>query len=313
MSTGLGFLSKCGIKTGIAWDDAWAAVDTMIPFSDESIIKTIQRVDSIALEGKAGKRVGKQGLIEVAGALNGDLDYYNWGGILEAALGTDTAGVYTFADSNTKIIRMEFEKSVSRWRIKSAKVNKMTISGNKGESLKIALDIIGMGHSRSATAFPSLSLSNYSQVMFSDSNGYIRIGNQDDALDAGDNIGLESFSLEITNNFKTDDYTNEGQNLLDPLRNDFREVMFNFKIPRYSADTFQDWKDGGTLLQAALYFTDGTKTFLIEIPEFKIHEGFNANIGGGNILTQEGGNPCYRNSSNTPMTAITDEARITIT
>ncbi|HUX54261.1 MAG TPA: phage tail tube protein [Williamwhitmania sp.] len=315
MPDGIGVLSKCGIKEASAWGEAWSAVDTMLPINDESLITTIQRIETMALEGVAGRRVGKQGLVEVAGALNSDLDYYNFGSILEAAMGTDTTGVYTLADNNTKIIKIEFEKAVSRWRINSAKIQKMTISGNKGEALKIATDIIGMTPSRSATAFPSISLSSYSQVLFSNSvsASFIRIGNQDDALDSGDNIDAESFSLELTNNFKADDYSSLSRYALDPLRNGKRDVVFNVKLPRYSADTIPDWKDAGTPLQATLYFTDGTKTLLIEIPEFEISEGFNMNIGGSEILVQEGPGNCYLNSSNTPMTAISSEFRITIT
>ena len=191
----------------------------------------------------------------------------------------------------------------------------MVIGGTKGESLKISVDLLCRKLERSATAFPGLSISNYSRIVFTNtsSTSRIRVGNQDDALASGDEMCFESFSLELDNMLKGDDYCNQQRYALEPLRNGKRDVRLTLRLPRYSADTFQDWKANGTLLQADFYFTDGTKTWLLEVPEFKIFEGFEANIGGPEVLFQEGIGQCFINTSNTPMTAISDEFRITIT
>lgn len=314
MSTGLGTAAKCGLKELSTWTDSWSAVDTMIPIDSESIETTINQIEDMGLEGSAAKRESAQGIIELAGTLSGTLDYSNWGSILQAAFGVDTAGVYTFEDNLGDIIALELEKSVSRWRVSHAKIQRLSIEGTKGEALKIAFDIIGKTPSRSATAFPSISLSTRSMVLFSNSStaSYIRIGDQSDALAEGDNQSIESFKFEINNNLKADDFDNASRYVLEPLRNGFREVTFSFKLPRYSADTFQDAKANGTRLQAILYFTDGTTYCQLEIPEFKIFEGANSNVSGPEILTQEISGICYKNKNNTPLVAITDEARLTI-
>ena len=127
MPTGLGVLAKCGIDAITTWGESWSAVTTMLPFSDESIANTIGQIEDNSLEGNAGKRAADQGLIELAGALNGDLDYYNFGEIFTAAMGVDTSGVYTFEDDLGDMIRCEFEKSVARWRVDSAKINRMVL------------------------------------------------------------------------------------------------------------------------------------------------------------------------------------------
>jgi len=315
MPTGLGVLAKCGVVAGSSWGEAWSAVTAMVPFSDEAIAETIGQIEDNSLEGSAGKRASDQGLIELNGALNADIDYYNFGPIWKAAFGVDTSEVYTFEDELGDMLRMEFEKSVSRWRIDSLKIGSFSISGNKGDALKLSLDLLCRSFTRSATAFPAISISNYSRVVFSNTSATarIRIGDQDNALASGDEMGLESFKIDVDNALKADDYTNQQRYCLEPIRGGKRDVKLTIKLPRYSADTFQDWKAAGTKLQADFYFTDGTKTFLIEIPEFIIYEGFDSSIPGPDVIFQEGVAQCFTNTDNTPMTAISDEMRLTIT
>jgi len=315
MSTGLGITAKCGVKTLSLWTDSWSAVDTMIPIDSEGVETTINQIEDMCLEGSAARRESAQGIIELGGGMNGTLDYNNWDTILTAAFGSASSGVYTFEDNLGDVLGIEFEKNVSRWRISNAKIQRLSIEGAKGEALKIGFDIIGKTPSRSATAFPSISLTSRSMVLFSNSSttSYCRIGDQSDALAEGDNQSIESFKFEFNNNLKADDFDNVSRYALDPLRNGFRDVTFSYKLPRYAADTFQDAKANETRLQAELYFTDGTSYCKIEIPEFKIYEGANSNVTGPEILTQEIVGTCYRNVNNTPMTAITNEARMTIT
>jgi len=316
MSTGKGVMAECGISTPASWGADWAAVSAALPFDEESISETIEWLEDNALEGKASRRAPDSGLIKVAGLLKGDLDYYNWGSMIKAAMGAESSEVYTFADELEEIRRIEFEKQISRWRIDSFKVEQMIISGEKGKSLQIEFDLAGRMASRSSTAFPDISISSRSRVKFSTSStdSLIRIGNQDDALAAGDAVGWESFKFTIKNNLKADDFTNESVYALEPFRNGKRDVSLEINIPRYENDTYIDWQNNKTKLQADLYFTDGSKTFKLEIPEMLILSGFDANIpAGGGLIVQQGTFGCYRNLANTPMTAINDEARITIT
>lgn len=315
MATGLGTLAKIGVGTPASWGVAWSAVDTLIPATKESITNNIQMIENEVLEAKASKRNPDLGLVEIGGAFEFDLDYYNMAMILRAAMGVATGTVYTFEDDLGDMLRLEIEKSVSRWRIDSLKIQRLVIEGAKGGILKGTCDIIGCVPTRSATAFPSLTLTTPSRIRFSNttSNSYFYFGDQTDALTSADLLKIESFRLTINNNLKADDFSNETRYALEPKRNGFREVTLEIKCPRYEADTITDWKDAGTPLQAIFYATDGTKTFKIELPQLVITGGGNVNIPGPQVLTQEFTLTAYRNTSNTPLAAITDEARITIT
>ena len=70
---GTGILSKAGCALNSAWGDAWAAVTDLLPFSAESVEKTINRIDDVSLTGVAGMKKADQGLVAVAGELNGNL------------------------------------------------------------------------------------------------------------------------------------------------------------------------------------------------------------------------------------------------
>ncbi len=315
MPIGLGAVAKCGIKTGLtSWGQVWSPVDTMIPFSEESIEETIEMLENTAIEGSAGMRAPSQGMIKIPGTLKGQLDYYNWSGLIEAAMGAVSSGVHTFVDNLTKIIRLEFEKSVSRWRFDGVMINTMEISGSKGQIFDISFGLGCRSLARSSDAFPAISLSNRSKVRFSNSstNSRIRIADLVDALGSGDEVGWESFTLRLNNNLILDDGTNQQRPVICPVRNGFREASLDLTIPRYEADTYADWKSNGTGLQADLYFSDGTKKCHIEIPEGYIYEGFNNNVGGPATIKQSGKLNCFLNTNNTPMSAVTSEFRLTI-
>lgn len=315
MPTGLGATAKCGIKTGLSsWGEAWSAVDTLIPFTEESVGQTIERLDDMALEGTPGMRAPDQGLIKVPGNLKGELDYYNWGGLIEAAMGSVGSGVYDLVNDLTKIFRMELEKQVSRWRFDGVMVNTMEITGSKGRKLDISFGLVCRSLVRSAVEFPPLSIASRSKVLFSNSstNSRIRIGDLADALASGDEAGWESFTLRLNNNLIEDDATNRQRTILMPRRNGFREASLDFKLPRYESDTYLDWKDNGTALQSDLFFSDGTKKFHVEIPQGKIFEGLGVNVSGPQVLTQEGKLDCFLNTGNSHMSAVGNEFRITI-
>ena len=305
-----GFKSKFGLYDGYsAWNDSWTAVDEMLPFNDESVNQAIDFIENNVLEGKASRRAPDQGFIKVGGAINGDFDYNNFGSIIKAAMGAEAGGVYTFSDALDNIIGVEFEKTQSRWRT-MAKINELTIEGQKNEGVKISIGLVGKQITRSATAFPALSISSQSRVLFSQLT--YRIGNQDDALAGGDELEISSFRIHINNNLADDHGTNAQRTILEANRNGFRTVEFEIGFDRYASDAMFDWFDAGTKLQSDLTFTDGSATWLIEIPEIIINGEPGAPIGGPEIIAESVPMSCYRNTSNTPMTAIDDEVRMTL-
>ena len=103
MTTALGILAKCGIKECSSWGEVWSAVDTLIPFTAESITKQAELIEDMVLEGTAGKRAPNRGLIKVPGTLDFELDFYNCGKLLEMAMGSESRGVYGLVDDLAKI------------------------------------------------------------------------------------------------------------------------------------------------------------------------------------------------------------------
>ena len=116
--------------------------------------------------------------------------------------------------------------------------------------MEISINLAVQDIARSATAFPSISISNHSRLLHQD--GIFRIADTANALASGDALGLEMWELVFKRNYKIDDYTNEQQTALEPVESGFREVMLNIKLPRYEADTFADYKDNETDLQIRL-------------------------------------------------------------
>lgn len=309
MSFGSGVLGKCGCGSVSSWGDSWSAVTDLLPFKSEGIEKTIEKIENMSLQGVGGKIKADQGLIRVGGDLPGHLDYANWGKVLEAALGSVAAGVYSIQDTNAKIIRLEFEKSISRWRLGSVKIEELRIRGIKDGEVEINTNLIVQDIARSATAFPAISISNHSRVLFND--GTFRVGDNANALGSGDAIGLEEFELILKRGFKEDDFTNEAQTVLVPVENGFREASLRIKLPRYESDAWTDWKDAATDLQGDLSFTDGSNTFLIQLPQMLIFEGFDNPVSGPGIIPQEGTLQCYRRTDNSYM-SVDEEFKITI-
>jgi len=317
MAVGQGFLSTAGIKAETAWGEAWAAVDKAIPFLTESIVSNYDRNVDNSLVGKAGVRSIVKGVNMVAGDIVTYLDYdLNHSIMLKAAMGGLAGGVYSLTNTlqaSGNYFRAEFDKQVSRYRASGLKVNSMVLTSTAGADsyVNATFSCIGKSLVRVATAFPSISISAQRNVMHSDLT--FRIADKADALAPGDAIGINQWTLTLNNNLQADAKDNTSAYILEPLRNGMREVTLALVVPRYTSDAFQDWKDADTVLQADLTFTDGVNTIKIEIPELKIQEGADANIGGAEMIPLNITMRALRNSSGVIMAGITDEFAITLT
>ena len=97
------------------------------------------------------------------------------------------------------------------------------------------------------------------------SGGYFRVGDHADALSSGDNQQIEEFSITMTSGFDTQ-YANQQLSLTPVYGMVSLEVTGSFKISRYSADTFLDWRDAATPLQLDALLSYGSNSLQIEIP-----------------------------------------------
>lgn len=313
MADALGHLSLMGIRSGIAtWATAYSAVDTPIPFNSEGLTQAYEEIEKNALMGSGAKEPSDQGNLEVVGPTTHELDFNNFDKLLEAIFGTVSTRTFTITDDTlAKYYWVEFEKQVERWRFGACKANKLTISGEKGGIIMATFEHVARLCNRVGTAYPLSAPTNVDRMLFE--HLQFRLGDQTDALAAGDKMQIDSFEFALERALKTDDYVNntDGIYKVEPVPEDMRKVTFSVSFPRYAANTLQGWKDNNTPLQADLLFTRSSETFKLELPELRITEGFNANIEGTGPIRQEGTFRAFK-SSNTYM-YTGNEARITIT
>jgi len=317
MADALGIKAKMGVKSVATWATAYAAVDTAIPFVDESITRNYARVQRSALLGYGGRESSDQGVQTTQGTVNFELDYNNFIPILKQAMGAEAGGVITITDTiDSLFLWLEFEKQVSRYRAGPAKATKFTISGdaNSTDPVKLSVEYTCRDVVQSATAFPAITPSTPDRVIFRHLTLF-RLGDQGDALAAGDQLPLQSFELSFDRAYKTDDYGSaltEPEMPLAPAENDFRSASLKLKFARYAADTIPAWKDADTALQCAFLFSGpSAQTFGIEVPNMRITEGFDAPIGGPGPLVLEGTLELARSLAGHPM-YTGNEFRITI-
>jgi len=322
-----GPLTTVGIGSHTSWAAAWSVPTVAFAVTDESIAKLVNQIDYLLYEGNAAMRAPENGLIEVDGALEFVADYNNMDLLLTAFFGRvgPAPGVYTFEDNLDDILRIEIDKGYRRYRIGSFKANSLELRCEAGQPLVGTIEGIGQDIVRTADAATSLSLSSWNPVNFAHTqgSGYLRLGDQVNDLAAGDNLGVNSFTLRFDRNlaahYQSPDASHSDPDLRgEPVPDGFRDATLAMDIPRYVSDTIPDWRDAGTLLQSAINFVDGAETFLIELPEIKAVDGFNAESSGPSHRTLAGSFAVRRNVNNTnngppDMSAITAEARITIT
>jgi hypothetical protein len=311
MPNAVGVLSKCGYGAASGWAADWSAVTALAPFRSESIIAEYLRIQDDNLIGAAGRRQSDQGPLSVRGNLEADLDYYNFGYFMECALGGEDNGLYTITDEPADIMRLEFDKQVSRWRVGSAKVNAIEFSGKPGEAVKIVLELIASGIVQSATAFPSLSLTNYKRVGFGELLGGFMIGDLADALDTPDSQPVEEFKLRMERGLTDPEWdTTSPVTSLEPVINGFRKVTLDLTLSRYAMNTFMTWHDANTSLQAGFSFiSPAAKMVQFQIPQMKIISA-DYGIGGHSIIKPKIKLECYINEDNSQM-SVTNEFSIT--
>ena len=123
-----------------------------------------------------------------------------------------------------------------------------------------------------------------------------RIGDQADAMQASDTIGISSFTINVNNNLTdhqqttTDNassHTDPAQPI-QPVRNGFREVTLEIVVPRYGNDTFFDHVANDTNLQAEIFATQpsSSEEFDILFPNLKIIGDPQAPVSGPDALSQ---------------------------
>jgi hypothetical protein len=303
MPDSIGLLNKMGISSVANWTDAFTAVTAYVPFIDETLTSNFERSQQQELVGQGGRLPSYQSNRVTQGTTKHHLDYDTWT-LITAVLGNVSAGTISIVDrltsGSSKYFWLEFDKGHIRHRFGAAKPMKLRIAIEKNGIVGVDADWYCRSFEASATAMASLTMPVTKKVLFKELT--FRLGDQVDALNSGDDLGVENFELVLDRTAKADDYAMNAtaavaQLPLEVLENDFRVVSLSAKIPRYAADSIVTWKQSDTALQATIYGTSSDGTFTIKMPNLRIVDGFNANIGGPGPLSQEGSLELYRSTN----------------
>lgn len=245
----------------------------MVPLVSETLNQNYDPIEDDSIVGVGFKGIPKQGSRHTSGAVTQNLDSIGCEQILEAAFGTESSGVYTLG-SNSKKMSCCLYNGVNAVEYANVYVKRIRFSGAPNGLWQMDYDIIGVtAQDRDVIGnFPSVTDPG-DPLSFHEAGGtgYFRVGDDGDALAGGDEINIESFELEITCGFD-EQYCNEGVSTLTPIFGMVQpEVTGSFVIARHDADTFQDFEDNHTALQAELYiYGSATDNIKIQIPRFPI-------------------------------------------
>lgn len=269
-------------------------VTQKLPIISESYSEQFTQVLDNSLCGPATRSKPQQGTRMV----DGDIDLH-WRYLLQnlllkqffGTLATDTpvGGTNTYqldAAIDGKHITFALDKTVSVHEWASLKTSELTITGNPTDGIRI--NASGFAHSlelssviNTTVVLDALTASG-DIMLFQDAT--LRIADLADAINSSDAIEISEF--EITINRQLEAVEINSRERREPLENGFRESMLTITIPQYEADTFIDWHKAHECLQADLTITDGTNTYVINMPlmlvesheepitgpEFTVHE-----------------------------------------
>lgn len=335
MATGIGLTSRCAIGVESTWGTG-IAVSELIPFSSESINKTITQLESLYLDGYAGRRRITNSTVKVAGTLAAELiwDEITTGIIgverlIKGALGSaardagNSLNKYYCDEALDESYTLAFNKQVSVWEAQGTKISKLTISGKAGDKVLISADIMSRNLYRTGDAGivnASAAITGISpavipiNVMFDDL--VIRVADQANALATGDRFAIDSFELVVDNRPSEHTFSSPDATVTDALytheflRDNFRLVELSISLPRYTTDQFFTWLNSETALMADLKFASGSYQFNILLPNIKMKGDPAANIGGPTLVAPKYNFACLRNGGTNTYLPFQDATQI---
>lgn len=315
-----GFQTRIGVGLESTWKTGVAPTE-IISFKTEGMKKEIARIQNMILDGKASRLADNPGINNYNGPIPCELTYQDLDMLFALFMGANTVvsddGTYytrtlSYLDKSVKSATIVVDKILKGWDFLGSKINKFELSTSASDgSVDVTFEVISGVLQRSTTyqaTVQGFSLTGAPKVMFDDLT--LRIGDQADALGSGDDV--KPTSLSISGDRKLSVSHVNDRDPLEAMEDDDRpEFTFKFGLDRYEDDTFPDFGDADTKLQATVDFVSGSYQFLFEIPEFKITSPPPINVSGAGKIPVEVEAVAYRNSSTVIMTSITDPLRIT--
>lgn len=325
MPIGKGFEGILGVKKESIYGTV-VAVDEAIPFVSEAFGNDIEKHVDEVLRGKAGAGASIAGNKRYPFTIPCKLTYEDLDLLIAIAMGAAGSpspngdlydNTYSLAENLAYSFTAAVYKAVSVWEFAGCKIDTMKISGEANKPLNIEFGGAAQALSLDSATNTSVVLTGLdtedaaAKIMMSDLE--FKIAAQDNELSGQSELGISSFDLTLNNKMALDQFDNRAQTILEPQRNGFREVKLNFKVPRYEADTYLDWRDADTALHAWLKFTSGNYKFDIHFPKLKVDKA-EAPVSGPGLIEQAIECTCFRDPGSVSASfTLTDEMEIAVT
>ena len=325
MALGKGFEGILGVKKEAVYGTA-IIVTEAIPFVSENFGNDIEKHIDEVLRGKAGAGDSIAGNKKYPFTLPCKLTYEDLDLLIAIALGASSGAVangalydltYSLAENLAYSYTAAVYKGVSVWEFAGCKIDTLKISGAANKPVDIefggaakALELASALNT--AGVLTALTTEDAAgKIMFSDLE--FKIAAQTSALAGETEKGISAFDLTLSNHLALDQFDNRAATILEPQRDGFREVKFNFTAPRYEADTYLTWRDNDTALHAWLKFTSGNYKFDIHLPKFKVDKA-EAQISGPKLIEQKISCTCSRDPASVSASfTLLDEMEIAVT
>jgi len=275
MGTSVQVLRKAGWKEE-GTTGQYDAPSIQMPFTSFTLHQSFDMIDDESIVGIAFPDLPLQGVRHMTGDLSTQLDVDTIEEALEGVFGSVAAKVFTLpTDKNDKTMSFVGLDEVKTYKYAGCIFNDVHFVSEAEGDLHMTAGVIGyVAEVRDDSAFPAMTTTPGTRLVHhhaGGTNGYIRIGNQDDALDSGDNQCIESIDIGVNWNYG-EQYCN-GQSPLVLLSSSAGrpEATFEFTISRHDADTWHGFRDNHTALQADINYYGAADAILqFEIPNFVI-------------------------------------------
>lgn len=257
---------------------------TLVPVTSCDLKQSFDLIPDESLVGVCFPNAPLQGVRKCGGKIVMDVDALSSAAMLVAMTGTTASPYDLHATANNETLSITDLNEVKLNKRAGCSVSQWTITSQPNKALSASLDILGfVAESRATPTWPGTITINPGTLFLHHhlrSTGYARIGDQADALAAGDAVGLEEVVFGGNWNRK-DDFDNTSQGSLQQLSGGGGRpsASLSFKISRHDSslatqnDTVMGWRDAGTLLQMELYYyASATATLKVQIPNFRLSD-----------------------------------------
>jgi hypothetical protein len=244
-----------------------------LPVTSYKFMQKRNVIEDESYHGVAFQDTPQKGVNDTAGSISCNVDIISLAAYLSGITGYVSSGSYYFNPSTPNVIKYSLARrdGVSYKQYANVYAKSLKISGSADNLLSAELDLIGV------TAEVRTSLGSYPSTTDADEafsfhemsgSGYFRVGDQSDALAAGDNLDIEDFEFNITTGYDSQHYN--SYSILTPQMGQIRpSVEGSFKISQHSVDTFLTFRDNMTKLQLILnVYKTSTQQLIITVPNF---------------------------------------------